>query len=388
MTLIDTILPPSSTLPELASNELVLSQLTSLGLQDDDIAAVEQLAGQVIGADLAGLSQYGTATTRKTYCTTEELLAQSRARDHGEVGNRLTEIVTVARGLNASMIGQRSRLPLIGPLVDKVRLKVAKAETKIESTQEQLDALVDEVATRQKGLLARVAMFEDMANDVREQYKQLGVHIAAAKLVLAQWKREEEELSRRAQNPLELEQVADKRARISALESSVSTLLAVQQGAMISLPQLRRMQQTHLALVEKFHTIRDVVVPEWKRAFAIRIGLEEERASIELSDATDQFGRDLMRSNADLLAANSIQAAKASHRMVYDLDTLQYVQDSMIKTAQDVRQIEIEGARDREELEKGILAMRAQMAKVLLDGTEGKVDSLGRVGAAATQVRA
>lgn len=42
--------------------------------------AVEQLAGQVAGADLAGLSQYGTATTRKTYSTTEELLAQSALR--------------------------------------------------------------------------------------------------------------------------------------------------------------------------------------------------------------------------------------------------------------------------------------------------------------------
>jgi uncharacterized protein YaaN involved in tellurite resistance len=155
----------------------------------------------------------------------------------------------------------------------------------------------------------------------------------------------------------------DMRARITALQASVSTLLAVQQGAMMSFPQLRRMQQTHLALVEKFHTLRDVVVPEWKRAFAIRLGLEEEeRASIELADATDQFSRELMRSNADILAKNSIQAAKAGQRMVYDPDTLQYVQDSMIKTAQDVRQIELEGARDREQLEKGVIAMREHMA--------------------------
>ena len=103
--------------PDLARKDLVKSQFSSLGLQDDDMLAVEQLAGQVAGADLAGLSQYGTATTRKTYSTTEELLAQSRAKDHAEVGTRLSEIVTVARGLNARMIGQRSRLPLIGPLV-------------------------------------------------------------------------------------------------------------------------------------------------------------------------------------------------------------------------------------------------------------------------------
>jgi uncharacterized protein YaaN involved in tellurite resistance len=338
--------------------------------------AVEALAGQVAGADLAGLSQYGTATTRKTYSTTEELLAQSRAKDHAEVGTRLSEIVTVARGLNARMIGQRSRLPLIGPLVDKVRQKVSQAESKLESTQEQLDALVEEVSTRQKGVLERVAMFEDMANDVREQYKQLGVHIAAAKLVLGQWESEAEELKRVAQSPLQLEKLEDIcGARITALQASVSTLLAVQQGAMMSFPQLRRMQQTHLALVEKFHTLRDVVVPEWKRAFAIRLGLEEERASIELADATDQFSRELMRSNADILAKNSIQAAKAGQRMVYDLDTLQYVQDSMIKTAQDVRQIELEGARDREQLEKGVIAMREHMAKVLLSGPVGQADA-------------
>ena len=361
--------------PDLARKDLVKSQFSSLGLQDDDMLAVEQLAGQVAGADLAGLSQYGTATTRKTYSTTEELLAQSRAKDHAEVGTRLSEIVTVARGLNARMIGQRSRLPLIGPLVDKVRQKVSQAESKLESTQEQLDALVEEVSTRQKGLLERVAMFEDMANDVREQYKQLGVHIAAAKLVLGQWESEAEELKRVAQSPLQLEKLEDMRARITALQASVSTLLAVQQGAMMSFPQLRRMQQTHLALVEKFHTLRDVVVPEWKRAFAIRLGLEEERASIELADATDQFSRELMRSNADILAKNSIQAAKAGQRMVYDLDTLQYVQDSMIKTAQDVRQIELEGARDREQLEKGVIAMREHMAKVLLSGPVGQADA-------------
>ena len=148
--------------------------------------AVEQLAGQVAGRP-GGPEPVRYCDHKEDIQHNRRALAQSRAKDHAEVGTRLSEIVTVARGLNARMIGQRSRLPLIGPLVDKVRQK-SQAESKLESTQEQLDALVEEVSTRQKGLLERVAMFEDMANDVREQYKQLGVHIAAAKLVLGQWK--------------------------------------------------------------------------------------------------------------------------------------------------------------------------------------------------------
>lgn len=50
------------------------------------------------------------------------------------------------------------------------------------STKEQIDVLVKEIETSQTGLKTRVDTLDKMFHGVQDEYKQLGIYIAAGKL--------------------------------------------------------------------------------------------------------------------------------------------------------------------------------------------------------------
>lgn len=64
---------------------------------------------------------------------------------------------------------------------------------------------------------------------------------------------------------------------------------------------------------------------------------------MQLAKAIDDTTNDLLRRNAELLHQNSVDTAKANQRSVIDVETLEHVQNTLIKTVNDVIQIQKEG---------------------------------------------
>ena len=111
-------------------------------------------------------------------------------------------------------------------------------------------------------------------------------------------------------------------------------------------------------LVDKFHTIREITVPAWKRQFMLSLALNEQKNAVELAAHIDNTTNDLLRREAALLHRNSVEAAKANQRLVIDVDTLKEVQNTLIKTVEDVLKIQKDGVEQRKNAEKQIETMR------------------------------
>lgn len=79
--------------------------------------------------------------------------------------------------------------------------------------------------------------------------------------------------------------------------------------------------------------------------------------------AIDDFTNSMLTRGADLLHKNAVATAKSNQRLPIDVKTLQYVQDMLVKTANDVSQIQLEGKREREQSSMQIEHMCAQMKK-------------------------
>jgi uncharacterized protein YaaN involved in tellurite resistance len=54
-----------------------------------------------------------------------------------------------------------------------------------------------------------------------------------------------------------------------------------------------------------------------------------------------------MRRNAELLKQNSVNTARANQRAVVDIETLEYVQQTLISTIEEVEQIQRDGEQSR-----------------------------------------
>ena len=149
----------------------------------------------------------------------------------------------------------------------------------------------------------------------------------------------------------------------SNLDLRIGNLEALQQSSLQMLPQIRVIQSTNFVLVDKFNTITTLTIPIWKRQFVLAMGLNESKNAAELTVAIDDFTNSMLTRGADLLHKNAVATAKSNQRLPIDVKTLQYVQDMLVKTANDVSQIQLEGKREREQSSMQIEHMCAQMKK-------------------------
>lgn len=350
-------------LTQVSTFNLTPAVLEGLGLQTADLAEIEQVAQRIQAANPASVSEFGRDVAEHTSSYADSLLDQVRNSDLDEAGAKLTQVVSIARGLNLGPLSdKRSRLPIIGPILDKMRLKSANIMGKFDTTREQIESLVAEVQTTQGSIAARNLSLGEMFDAVRQEHRMLGVHIAAGKVRLATLKAEADELRGNiGNNPGRVQELSDIDSMVSNLDKRIGDLMALQHSAMLSLPTIRMIQANNQMLVDKFHTIREITVPAWKRQFMLAISLNEQRNAVELATTIDDTTNELLRRNADLLHRNSVDTAKANQRLVIDVETLQYIQTSFIKNIEEVVRIQNEGIQHRKTAEKQIEGMRLNL---------------------------
>lgn len=75
----------------------------------------------------------------------------------------------------------------------------------------------------------------------------------------------------------------------------------------------------------------------------------------------------LLKSNADQLKINTIETAKASERGVVDVETIKHTNESLITALEEVRNIQIEGSKKRQEAKKEIKNLEDELKNKLMN---------------------
>ncbi|MFC3938025.1 toxic anion resistance protein [Acidovorax facilis] len=338
-------------------------ELRKLGLTAADLAEISQVAMRIQPENPLTVSEFGRDVGEHTSRYADSLLDQVRNRDLDVAGEKLSAVVHVAKRMNLGVLSdKRSRLPIVGPLVDRIRLRSGRIVGEFDSTRQQIDSLVREVEATQSGIRERNAGLEDMHVGVREEHRLLGIHVAAGKMRLAEVRAQLVQLREGGQGDIQAaHEVADLETVATNLEKRINDLMVLQHSALQSLPMIRLIQSNNQMLADKFHTVREITVPAWKRQFMLKLTLNEQRNAVELADTIDNTTNDLLKRNAALLHRNSVETAKANQRLVIDVDTLREVQTTLIKSVEDVIRIHHEGIQSFRQAEAQIESMRSDL---------------------------
>lgn len=350
------------------STSLAVIDYEGLGLRPErDAQEILQVAAIIQPHDPATVADFGQAVSMHAAGYSDGLLDQVRNSDLDETGAKLSQVVQVARSLNVGPLSDnRSRLPVIGPLIDRFRLRAQNVRGKFDSTRQQIESLLAEVDTTSGNIRARTSALDEMFTAVSEEHRVLGIHVAAGRLRLSQLRTEADAIRGTVgNNPARLQELADLDAMNAALDKRIGDLQALQHSAMQALPMIRMIQASNRMLVDKFHTIRAITVPAWKREFMLSLTLNEQKNAVQLANTIDDTTNDLLKRNADLLHRNSVETARANQRLVIDVDTLKSVQQTLIKTVEDVLRIQHDGAQQRQQAAKEIEAMRVGLRSTL-----------------------
>ena len=347
--------------------------LQEIGLQQDDFNAVLAARKELAEINHNAVAEYGKNIATQTSGYTDELLNLVQNKDLDETGQKLNQVVQVAQQLNtSSILNKKKNSGFFGGLISKIKGAKNNIDMHFNTTKEQIDTLVKEIEKSQSGLKARVETLDRMFNGVQSEYKQLGVYIAAGKLKQDEIQQEISTLTSQAQDQTTTQRVYDLNHLANNLEKRVSDLQVLQQSAMQTLPMIRIIQSNNLMLVDKFYAIKNITLPAWKNQISLAISLNEQKNSVQLANTIDDATNDLLKRNADLLHQNSVDTAKANQRSVIDIETLEHVQNTLIKTVNDVIQIQKEGMQKRAEATTRLRSLQDNLNQLVLDSSSNR----------------
>ena len=347
--------------------------LQEIGLQQDDFNAVLAARKELAEINHNAVAEYGKNIATQTSGYTDELLNLVQNKDLDETGQKLNQVVQVAQQLNtSSILNKKKNSGFFGGLMSKIKGAKNNIDMHFNTTKEQIDTLVKEIEKSQSGLKARVDTLDRMFHGVQSEYKQLGVYIAAGQLKQDEIQQEISTLTSQVQDQTTTQRVYDLNHLANNLEKRVSDLQVLQQSAMQTLPMIRIIQSNNLMLVDKFYAIKNITLPAWKNQISLAISLNEQKNSVQLANTIDDVTNDLLKRNADLLHQNSVDTAKANQRSVIDIETLEHVQNTLIKTVNDVIQIQKEGMQKRAEATTRLRSLQDNLNQLVLDSSSNR----------------
>jgi uncharacterized protein YaaN involved in tellurite resistance len=328
----------------------------------EDNNEIERLAASIDYTSVVSIQSFGSEIAANTAKYTDSILAQSETGELEETGDRLTEIVTIARAFDISRLEEKESpfIPVIGRFLKSFQLTRDKALARFSDVRSQVETLVTQVEGTALQLQQRNDDYQNMYDSVRQEHDLLGLHVEAITARFDDLDNEMESL-RGSEDLVSLERISVLEASRNALTKRADDLQILRHAALQMMPMVRIVQSNNLSLMDKFQTIQTLTLPAWKRSFMLALTLDEQRKSVELATEIDDATNDLMRRNADLLHQNSVATAKANQRMVVDVETLQHVHDKILLTLEDVRNVHAQGAGQRAEAIADLSRLRDEM---------------------------
>lgn len=346
------------------------SKLTELGLTENDIAKVQALVKST-PITRTGLDNFGSELSSNTTYV-DDVLTKANSNDLGEIGKKITEIATIAKSVNLDSFGaKRSKLPIIGRVIDKFLLKGESLKLQFANANTQISTIINEVGLVQDAIKQRNNELDEMFEAVTAEHKSLGVHIMAGQIKLDEIKeviakKQDEFVGAGSNNPLLSQEISDLNFAMASLDKRIGDLLVMQHAAQQTMPAIRIIQANNRLLADKFATVKEITIPAWKNQFMLALTLAEQQSHVEMADMIDKATNDLLKSNAELLHKNAVGASIASQRLAINPETLQEVHQKLLTTLDDVIKTQKDGEESRKDAIKKLNELSGQQHQFLL----------------------
>ncbi len=325
-----------------------------------DMAEAQALAATIDVTSPLTVAGFGQEIGKTARDYSDSLLSQARSGDLDEMGGKLGEVVVAARSFDIDSFDNKwARLPLLGPVIAGVSRTKARAVAQFTSLEGQVEKLMADVESAERRLSDRAATLDVLYSGTEQEYHNLALHEAAAKIRLETLGSEIAAMI--GNDPVVAERRAALEASRVALDKRAADLEILRHSALQTLPMIRMIQANNMVLIEKFQTIRNLTVPAWKRAFMMALALNEQRDAAKLANDIDDATNYFMVRNSELLHQNAVSTAKANQRLVIDVETLRTVHQNIVKTLTDVRQANQDGAVMRQKALAELTVLRQEM---------------------------
>ncbi|MCC9166982.1 toxic anion resistance protein [Pontibacter harenae] len=325
------------------------------------------------------LSNFGVETQRKLGYYSNELLTKVKAKDSGDAGTAINELlnqISMVKIDEEEKPGMLSRIPFMRKFVDKSK----RIASQYNSISENVDDVVVKLEKTRQSVMKDTTSLEVMFNQAVEYIHEIRAVIAAGKMKIEELETEtipklQAEVDASDQDELAVQRLSDMIAFKDRLEKKVHDFTLSHTIATQSMPQIRMLQTTNDVLAQKIQNSIVTVIPVWRQQVAIALGLEKQRKALEIQKKVTDTTNEMLLKNSQLLKTNVVNAAQENERGIVDVDTLKKVNRDMVETLDAVIKISEEGRKKREEAVKELAAVQEELNSKIV-GTFNKSNKI------------
>lgn len=365
----------SQPLPEPVLSSQLATDLTSdasestPAISAEEQQKIEEIAAQIDITDPVLSIAYGAKTLNAMSRFNESLMQEVRAKDAGEVGAQLTDLLSKVKGIDLTVFDQKKSLLASVPLLGKLFNKVERTLLEYQTLAGQVDTLSEKLQNTITELLRNIATLEQLFIRNRDYFKDISLHILAGKKKIAQIQSDvipaAQARVQASGDAMEAQNVRDLVEGVQRFERRLSDLMLTRTLSIQTAPQIRLMQSNSQSLAEKIQSSILTTIPVWKSQIVLALSLNSQRQAARLQKDVADTTNAMLRRNAELLQTGSIETATEVERSIVDVETLRDVQGRLLSTLEDTMQIASNARTRRAEVEKELAAMEQELRSKL-----------------------
>lgn len=336
-------------------------------LSEAEQAAVRDFSEKIDVTNSEQIMNYGSAAQKNISEFSDAALGAVRTKDLGEVGDMLGDLVVELQGLNFT---QEEKKGLRG-LFKKASNNIASMKAQFDKTEINVDKIVEALEKHEITLMKDISMMDKMYDKNQEYMKELTMYILAGKLKVEELRNVE--LPKYVQHAQETGLPEDAQAAndfanlIGRFEKKIHDLELTRQISVQMAPQIRLIQNNDSLMVEKIRSSIVNTIPLWKNQMVIGLSMYHSEQAMKAQRSVTDTTNALLMQNAQALHQGSVNVAKESERGIVDIETLKKTNQELIKTLDEVRQIQDAGRAGRAQAEAELTKIEDELKQKLLE---------------------
>ncbi|MDO5717880.1 MAG: toxic anion resistance protein [Tissierellia bacterium] len=380
---------PEITLKDLANQKDAIKELNEE--KDEELQKVEKRISTLTEEDKKKITelkeginlldsqlsvQYGVGAQRNLSTFSDTILSNIKAKDAGEVGVLMTELMEKVRGLDIESIDEKGGFFSNLPFVKNVQNNIDKLMGKYEMMEIQIDKIEDQLDKARLEMLKDIAMFDTLYQKNLEYFNDLQLYIIAGEEKLEETRNNDlprlREEAIQSGEPMDAQLVSDFEETLNRFERKLHDLKLSKTLAIQTAPQIKLIQNNDKLLVDKIQTAILNTIPLWKSQIVIALGLNRQENALRMQKAVTDTTNELLRRNSEMIKQNTIGVAKESERGMIELETLKKVNEDLITTIQETIKIQRDGRQKRLQVEAELTELEGKLRETLLSTVREK----------------
>ena len=347
--------------------EIKVEKLDLSALSPAEQAAVLEFSKQIDVLNTEQVMNYGSNAQKNISEFSDAALNTVRTKDLGQVGDMLGDLVVELKGMNFSPEEKKG----LKGLFKKTGSNIASLKAQYDKAEVNVDKIVESLEGHEVTLMKDITLMDKMYERNEEYMKELTMYILAGKLRIEQLRNEElpkyKEKAIATGLPEDAQAANDFANMIGRFEKKIHDLELTRTISIQMSPQIRMVQNNDTLMMEKIRSSINNTIPLWKNQMVLAMSLyhsdQAMKAQREVTDVTNQ----LLEANAKALHQGSVDVARESERGIVDLETLKKTNEELIRTLDEVRQIQDDGRTRRAQAEEELARIEAELKQKLLD---------------------